>query len=79
MVLLQDIAQVLLQFPALEGLRQLSGYRRKLLKQFTLVYPRLRGQLPHRCQHRLKLDPRLLGNRHATPPGTSKVAIALTS
>lgn len=47
MVLLQDIAQVLLQFPALEGLRQLSGYRRKLLTQFTLAYPRLRGQLPH--------------------------------
>lgn len=38
--LAQDIAQVLLQFPALEGMRQLSGYRRKLLRQISLETPR---------------------------------------
>ena len=38
--LAQDIAQVLLQFPALEGMRQLSGYRRKLLRQISLGTPR---------------------------------------
>jgi len=38
--LAQDIAQVLLQFPALEGMRQLSGYRRKLLRQISLDTPR---------------------------------------
>ena len=40
LALAQDIAQVLLQFPALEGMRQLSGYRRKLLRQLTLDSPR---------------------------------------
>jgi predicted unusual protein kinase regulating ubiquinone biosynthesis (AarF/ABC1/UbiB family) len=39
-VLAQDITQVLLQFPALEGMRQLSGYRRKLLRQISLDKPR---------------------------------------
>ncbi len=38
--LAQDIAQVLLQFPALESMRQLSGYRRKLLRQISLETPR---------------------------------------
>ncbi|MDH5173111.1 MAG: AarF/UbiB family protein, partial [Gammaproteobacteria bacterium] len=38
--LAQDIVQVLLQFPALESLRQLSGVRRKLLKQLSLEGPR---------------------------------------
>jgi hypothetical protein len=38
--LAQDIVQVMVQFPALEGLRQLSGYRRKLVKQLTLAGPR---------------------------------------
>ena len=38
--LAQDIVQVLLQFPALEGLRQLSVYRRKLLRQLSLAGPR---------------------------------------
>ena len=34
--LYQDIAKVLLQFPALESARALSGYQRKILKQITL-------------------------------------------
>ena len=38
--LAQDIVQVLLQFPALESLRQLSGYRRRLLQQLSLAGPR---------------------------------------
>ncbi len=38
--LAQDIVQVLVQFPALESLRQLSGYQRKLLKQLSLAGPR---------------------------------------
>ena len=33
--LVQDITQVLLQFPTLEGMRQLSGYRNRLLRQIT--------------------------------------------
>jgi predicted unusual protein kinase regulating ubiquinone biosynthesis (AarF/ABC1/UbiB family) len=33
MVLLQDIAQVLLQFPAVESLRQLAGARRRVMRQ----------------------------------------------
>jgi hypothetical protein len=33
MVLVRDIAQVIVQFPALEGMRQLSGARRRLLRQ----------------------------------------------
>jgi hypothetical protein len=37
---MQDIMQVLMQFPAVESLRQLSGYRRKLLRQLTLERPR---------------------------------------
>ena len=36
LALVQDIVQVLLQFPALESARQLTGYRRKLLKQIRL-------------------------------------------
>jgi predicted unusual protein kinase regulating ubiquinone biosynthesis (AarF/ABC1/UbiB family) len=39
-VLVQDILQVLVQFPALESLRQMSGYRRKLLGQITQDSPR---------------------------------------
>ncbi len=35
MVLLQDIAQVLLQFPALESMRQLSGARRRVIRQLS--------------------------------------------
>ena len=38
--LAQDIVQVLVQFPALESLRQLSGFRRKLLQQLSLAGPR---------------------------------------
>ncbi len=38
--LLQDVAQVLLQFPTLEGARQLSGYRKKLLRQIAIDSPR---------------------------------------
>ena len=38
--LVQDIVQVLVQFPTLEGLRQLSGYRHKLLRQLALAGPR---------------------------------------
>jgi hypothetical protein len=34
--LAQDIAQVLVQFPAVEGLRQAAGYRKKLLRQIRL-------------------------------------------
>ncbi|MEH6634985.1 MAG: AarF/ABC1/UbiB kinase family protein [Halioglobus sp.] len=34
--LYQDIAKVLLQFPALESARAISGYQRKILKQITL-------------------------------------------
>lgn len=40
LVLVQDIVQVLVQFPALESLRQLSGYRRKVFRQLTLAGPR---------------------------------------
>jgi predicted unusual protein kinase regulating ubiquinone biosynthesis (AarF/ABC1/UbiB family) len=39
-VLVQDIMQVLVQFPALESMRQVSGYRRKLLERLTLAGPR---------------------------------------
>ena len=39
-VLIQDILQVVVQFPALESLRQMSGYRRKLLGQITSEAPR---------------------------------------
>ena len=36
LALVQDIVQVLLQFPALESARQLTGYQRKVLKQIRL-------------------------------------------
>ncbi len=39
-VLIQDIVQVLVQFPALESLRQVSGFRQKLFKQLSLEGPR---------------------------------------
>ncbi len=39
-VLVQDIVQVLVRFPALEGMRQLSGYRRKVMQQLTVHRPR---------------------------------------
>jgi len=39
-VLFQDILQVLVQFPTLEGLRQVAGYRKKLLRQIRLDSPR---------------------------------------
>ena len=39
-VLVQDIVQVLVQFPALESLRQAAGYRRKVLQQLSLAGPR---------------------------------------
>jgi hypothetical protein len=32
-MLLQDIAQVLVQFPAVESLRQLAGARRRVVRQ----------------------------------------------
>jgi predicted unusual protein kinase regulating ubiquinone biosynthesis (AarF/ABC1/UbiB family) len=35
-VLVQDILQVLLQFPALESMRQLSGARRRVVRQLSL-------------------------------------------
>lgn len=38
--LIQDVMQVLLQFPALESARQLSGYQRKILRQIALDSPR---------------------------------------
>ena len=40
LVLVQDIVQVLVQFPAIEGMRQLSGYRRSLLAQLPLIRSR---------------------------------------
>ena len=40
LVLVQDIVQVLVQFPALESLRQAAGYRRKVLRQLSLAGPR---------------------------------------
>ena len=40
MALVQDILQVLLQFPALESARQLSGYQKKILRQISLDSPR---------------------------------------
>jgi len=40
MALVQDIAQVLLRFPALEGVRQMSGYQRKILRQIAIHSPR---------------------------------------
>ena len=36
LALVQDIVQVLLQFPALESVRQMAGYQRKILKQIRL-------------------------------------------
>ncbi len=39
-ILVRDILQVLIRFPALEGYRQVSGYRRKLLAQISLDTPR---------------------------------------
>jgi hypothetical protein len=36
----QDIVQVLVQFPALESLRQAAGYRHKVLRQLSLAGPR---------------------------------------
>ena len=33
MMLVRDIVQVIVQFPAVEGMRQLSGARRRLLRQ----------------------------------------------
>jgi ubiquinone biosynthesis protein len=39
-VLIQDIVQVLVKFPALEGMRQISGYRKKVLRQIRLDHPR---------------------------------------
>jgi ubiquinone biosynthesis protein len=39
-VLIQDIVQVLVKFPALEGMRQVSGYRKKVLRQIRLDTPR---------------------------------------
>ena len=36
LALVQDIVQVLLQFPAVESVRQLAGYQRKVLKQIRL-------------------------------------------
>jgi len=39
-ILVQDILQVLLQFPAMEGMRQLSSRRKKLLQQIRLENPR---------------------------------------
>ena len=40
MALVQDITQVLVQFPALESARQLSGYQRRILRQITIDSPR---------------------------------------
>jgi len=40
MALIQDIAQVLLQFPALESARQLSGYHKRILRQIAFESPR---------------------------------------
>ncbi len=40
MALIQDISQVLIQFPALESVRQLSGYQRKILRQIAIESPR---------------------------------------
>jgi len=34
-ILIQDIAQVIVQFPALEGMRQLGGFRKRLLRQIS--------------------------------------------
>jgi ubiquinone biosynthesis protein len=39
LALLQDAMQVMMQFPALEGYRQASGYRRRLLKQVATDLP----------------------------------------
>jgi ubiquinone biosynthesis protein len=39
LALVQDILQVLLQFPALEGMRQFAFYRRRLLRQISLPGP----------------------------------------
>jgi len=36
-VLVRDITQVLVQFPALEGMRQLSGYQKKILRKITAL------------------------------------------
>lgn len=36
MALIQDILQVVVQFPALEGARQLSGYQKKIIRQISL-------------------------------------------
>lgn len=48
MALAQDIAQVLLQFPALESVRQLSGYHKRILRQIAIDSPR--RLLPNRGQ-----------------------------
>ncbi|MCZ6829819.1 MAG: AarF/UbiB family protein, partial [Gammaproteobacteria bacterium] len=40
MALIQDIVQVLVRFPALESMRQLSGYQKKILRQIIIDTPR---------------------------------------
>ena len=40
LALIQDIVQVLLQFPALESARQLNGYQKKILRQIAIDSPR---------------------------------------
>jgi ubiquinone biosynthesis protein len=40
MALIQDITQVMLQFPALESARQISGYHKRVLRQLMLESPR---------------------------------------
>ena len=34
-ILIQDIATVIVQFPALEGMRQLGGFRKRMLRQIS--------------------------------------------
>jgi hypothetical protein len=38
--LIQDITLVLLQFPALESARQISGYQKRILRQIAIDSPR---------------------------------------
>ena len=40
MALLQDITQVLVQFPTLESVRQLTRYQKRILRQITIDSPR---------------------------------------